>query len=173
MSIFLGCLSPYEMLRSQEIGNYAAAFAIGITVALVFLAGRERSFGWLPLYAVLLLIHPAWTMSVMTGDCGFAKRSMSLAASVLFVLLVGRQIFFPRLAMYRFLFLIAALSLAIWFAQTFFLRFTAPFIATLLGTSDWVIWWGGLRLLCFGVAAAAVATLLYWFPAGSYRLRRV
>ena len=74
---------------------------------------RRGDFRWLPVYGVLLLLHPAWTMSVYMGDCGYAKRFMSVAVSVVFVALLLCQIFGPRLRI-RWFFLI--LSAVCWIA---------------------------------------------------------
>jgi hypothetical protein len=112
--LFLGCLSPEEMLLSARIGWYAAAFAIGIIFASVLLSLSRGSFVWSPLCVVLLLIHPAWTMDVVSGDCGYAKRFLSGAISLVLVVLLICQIFLPRFSRLRFLLILCGTSWAAW-----------------------------------------------------------
>jgi len=113
VALFLACLSPDEIRTSINVGHYAAAFGIGVTSALLLLSWRQRSFAWLPLYASLLLLHPAWTVGANTGDCGYAKRFFSAATSVVFVALLACQIFRPHMSRRRFL---LVLSLVCWAA---------------------------------------------------------
>jgi hypothetical protein len=110
--LFLGCLSPEEMRLSVYIGYYAAAFCAGVALALSLLSWRQRSFASLPLYASLLLLHPAWTMDVFSGDCGYAKRFFSVAVALLLVALLVLQIFWPQFSRLRFLFIVCAISWA-------------------------------------------------------------
>lgn len=112
--LFLGCLSPEEMLLSAQIGWYAAAFAIGIVFASVLLSLNRGSFVWSLLCVVLLLIHPAWTMDVVSGDCGYAKRFLSGAISLVLVVLLICQIFLPRFSKLRFLLILCATCWAAW-----------------------------------------------------------
>ena len=111
---FLGCLSPEEMLLSAQIGSYAAAFAIGIVFASVLLSLNRGSFVWSLLCVVLLLIHPAWTMDVVSGDCGYAKRFLSGAISLVLVVLLICQIFLPRFSKLRLLLILCATCWAAW-----------------------------------------------------------
>jgi hypothetical protein len=108
LMLFLGCLSPEEMRLSVQIGYYAAAFAVGVTLALVLLNWHRGSFAWLPIYGVLLVLHPAWTMGVLSGDCGYAKRFFSGAVSLLFVAVLICQIFWAHLSRGRFLLALCA-----------------------------------------------------------------
>jgi hypothetical protein len=118
---YLICLSPEWIEISEQVGYYAAAFAIGVTLALIFLSLRQRNFAWLPLYGSLLLLHPAWTMTAVTGDCGFGKRFLSVAASLTMVAILICQIFWPHLSRRRF---ILSLCLIAWIA--FLLDFVKP-----------------------------------------------
>jgi hypothetical protein len=108
------------MRLSVEIGRYAAAFAIGITLASIFLSFHQRNFVWLPLFLSFLLLHPAWTMGVFRGDCGEAKRFLSGAISLVLVALLICQIFFSHFSRRQFLLTLCALC---WVAYLpFFLR---------------------------------------------------
>src|SRR4051812_33745797 len=109
----LACLSPEEIGTSMAIGHYAAAFAIVATLLFLIMNWRRGDFRWLPVYGSLLLLHPAWTMSVYLGDCGYAKRFMSVSVSVVFAAVLLCQIFRPRLRMRRFF---LSLSAVCWFA---------------------------------------------------------
>ena len=92
----LGCLSPDEIQISTWFGYYAAAFAIAVTLALLFLSWRQQNFKWLATAGVLLLLHPAWTISAFTGDCGYAKRLFAGAVSIVFIALLLCQGFRPE-----------------------------------------------------------------------------
>lgn len=76
------------------IANYCAAIG-GVTVAaLLFDRLFHNQKGWALLIASgLLLIHPAWTVSATSGDCGFTKRDWSYWLTGVFItLLVGRYL---------------------------------------------------------------------------------
>jgi hypothetical protein len=103
----LACLSPEEIGISMAIGHYAAAFAIVATFTLLILNRRRRDFRWLSVYGALLLVHPAWTMSVYMGDCGYAKRFMSIAISVVFAAVLLCQVFRPQLRIRWFLLILS------------------------------------------------------------------
>jgi glucan phosphoethanolaminetransferase (alkaline phosphatase superfamily) len=103
MSTLLACLSPEEIGISMAIGRYAAAFAILASLTLLLVNWRRRDFRWLPVYGALLLVHPAWSMSVYTGDCGYAERFMSVAVSVVFAAVLLCQVFRRQLRIRWFL----------------------------------------------------------------------
>jgi hypothetical protein len=123
--IQLACLSPDDMRISVEIGRYAAAFALGITLVSTLLSCRQRDLTWLPLCLLLLLVHPAWTMDVFRGECGNAKRFMSGVISLGFIGVISCQIFNPRFSRLRFLFIGCVAS---WIAYGFSIlnRFLIP-----------------------------------------------
>jgi hypothetical protein len=103
------CLSPEEIGVSETIGSYAAVFAVLITLTLLILNWRRYNFRWLPLYGALLLVHPAWWMSVYMGDCGYAKRFLSVAISVVFAAVLLCQLFRPQLRIRWFLLILSGL----------------------------------------------------------------
>ena len=109
----LACLSPQEIGISIAFGYYAAVFAIVATVVSVILDWRRGDFRWLPICGALLILHPAWTMSEYMGDCGYAKRFMSAAISVVFAAVLLCQIFRRQLRIRRFF---LALSAVCWLA---------------------------------------------------------
>ncbi len=112
---FLACLSPQEMQLSVQIGWYTAAFAFGIVLASTLLSLKQGSFMWCVVCAILLLVHPAWTMNVVGGDCGEAKRFMSGAVSFVLTALLMCQIFWPRCSRLRFLLVLCTTCWAAWF----------------------------------------------------------
>src|SRR5437879_5478974 len=97
----IACLSPDEMWISTQVGYYAAAFCIGITIALIFLSVQQRSWAWAPVYGFLLLFHPAWTMGVTSGDCGVSKRFFSGAVCLVMVAVLTCETFWPHLSRRR------------------------------------------------------------------------
>src|SRR5205823_4373781 len=103
------CLSPEEIAVSLKIGSCAAGFAVAATFILLFLNWRRRDFRWALLCGALLLVHPAWTMSVYTGDCGYARRFFSVAISVVFAAILLCQIFRPQLHIRWFLLMLSGI----------------------------------------------------------------
>lgn len=79
--IVLACSGPGAGALIREnvvIGYFCAAIGGVMTIALGFDAWRTRRWRFaLPVATVMLLIHPAWTISAVHGDCGFLKRDAS------------------------------------------------------------------------------------------------
>ena len=88
--LFLGCLSPEEMLLSAQIGWYAAAFAIGIVFASVLLSQARNELR--DRLSVAAPNRPSSKLDVVSGDCGYAKRFLSGAISLVLVVLLIFQI---------------------------------------------------------------------------------
>jgi hypothetical protein len=122
VTLFLGCLSPEEMVLSTQVGWYAAAFSVAIVFASVLLSLNRGSFVWSLICVMLLVLHPAWTMGVDSGDCGYAKRFLSGALSFVLLALLMCQIFWPQFSRLRFLVILCALC---WVAS---LPFVAPVV---------------------------------------------
>jgi hypothetical protein len=99
---FIACLSPDAMQLSAYIGYEAAVFCFGVSFASVLVSWRQRSLRWLPLCGLLLLLHPAWTMSERSGDCGYVKRFFSVAVCFVFLTLLIRQTCWPDSKARRF-----------------------------------------------------------------------
>lgn len=110
----LACLSGEWATTSTLVGYYALAFDLGIVSALIFLSLHQRNVTWVPFYALLLLLNPAWTMDV-GGDCGLAKRFFSVAVSLIFVALLIYHISSPRLGRRRFVLILCFVSWAAYF----------------------------------------------------------
>jgi hypothetical protein len=67
--------------QAITFGYFCAAAGGVVTLALAYDAIKMRGFRFtLPAAAVMLLIHPAWTVSAIHGDCG----SMKIQASMFF-----------------------------------------------------------------------------------------
>jgi hypothetical protein len=65
--------------QAITIGYFCAGAAGVITLALACDAMRSRRFRFtLPVAAMMLLIHPAWTVSATHGDCGGFKIQTSI-----------------------------------------------------------------------------------------------
>ena len=64
--------------RSIEIG-YTQAEVMGglVGISCLILAVRPRNWLVLLLLLGMLLLHPAWTISAISGDCGYLKRYAS------------------------------------------------------------------------------------------------
>jgi len=64
--------------KSVEIGYTHAAIAAAMLAASIamFAIGR-RGWGFPAAFLGLLTFHPAWTVSVSAGDCGFLQRDAS------------------------------------------------------------------------------------------------
>jgi hypothetical protein len=85
VTLFLGCLSPGEMVLSTQVGWYAAAFSVAIVFASVLLSLNRDSFVWSLICVMLLVLHPAWTMGVdsagLEGVVASSTRVWSRTAS--------------------------------------------------------------------------------------------
>ena len=93
---FLSCLSPNEMQISIAVGNYAALFGAAVLVMMIVASHRRRQAGLLPLAIALFLVHPSWTIPATGGDCGDAKRFLSLVVSFLMTALLLCHTFSPQ-----------------------------------------------------------------------------
>ena len=116
LSFIFACLSPETMYISTQIGYYSAAFCIAIAIALLFHNARHRDFSWMILYGPLLIVHPAWTIGVYSGDCGLSKRFFSVAVSAVFVGLLACLVFASQPSKRRFLFWLSAISWIVYVA---------------------------------------------------------
>jgi len=103
-------------ITSDEIRYCAGGFGIGVTLALVLVSWHRRSFAWAPLYVPLLLLHPAWIMSLRAGDCGMGMRFLSVSSSLILAAMLICQIFWPYLSRRRFIFSLCLISWATYFA---------------------------------------------------------
>ncbi len=161
------------MLRSHIIGIAAATFAIGVTLALLFLAWQHRTFQWLAPYAALLLIHPAWTMGVVSGDCGQGKQNLSYAISMVFVALLMRQVFRPEFSIHKFLRYLALVALIGFLAHQLYVYFGLPFIG---GPPEFLapyVLFGYSLLLPFGAAAGVASLIVFVFSRRYARATKV
>jgi hypothetical protein len=104
------------MYISTQIGYYSAAFCAGITIALILLGFRQGSSAWVLLYGPLIVLHPAWTMGVYSGDCGLTKRFFSVAVSLAFAMLLVGRAFLPRLSRIRILWFLCLMAWVIYLA---------------------------------------------------------
>ena len=86
--------------ESIAIGYVCAAVGSVATLALAFDSLRTRRIRWtLPVAGLLMLLHPAWTVSATHGDCGFLKREASFALTAVFVgLLIYQRVVSQRAA---------------------------------------------------------------------------
>ena len=89
-----------EIYQSITIGYFCAAIGGVVTIALAYDLVRTR---WmrciLPVAALLLLIHPAWTVSASMGDCGYTKREFSCVfTTIYFGLLIYQDVVSKRAA---------------------------------------------------------------------------
>jgi hypothetical protein len=98
----LACSGPGAMTVIQQsitIGYFCAAFGGVATLALAydFLRTRRVRFT-LPVASLLMLVHPAWTVSATRGDCGFFKRDVSYVLTAIFIGLLFYQYVVSRRA---------------------------------------------------------------------------
>ena len=79
--VVLACSGPGAatlIQRNISIGHFCAAIGGIITLALGFDAWRTSRWKFaFPVATVMLLMHPAWTVSAIHGDCGLFKRDAS------------------------------------------------------------------------------------------------
>ena len=99
--VILACSGPGAPATIQQsiiIGYFCAAIGGVITLALGYDAWRMRDLRFtLPVAAVMLLLHPAWTVSAIHGDCGFFKRDVSyFFTAVYFALMIYQYVVSKR-----------------------------------------------------------------------------
>jgi len=91
----LACSGPGALIAIRQnimIGHFAAAIGAVVVVALVYDALRTRCLRLtLPFAAFMLLVHPAWTISAIHGDCGYFKRDASYFFTAAYFLLLIYQ----------------------------------------------------------------------------------
>jgi hypothetical protein len=88
-SYILACSGPgagQAIARSIAIGHFSAAAVAFMTIWLFRLS--EGTGRYWPAYwsALLLTLHPAWTISAIRGDCGMTKVAVSV---IVFLLISG------------------------------------------------------------------------------------
>ncbi len=172
MTMHLACLSPEEMRLSVTIGYMAAAFGIAASLVGLAVSLRRRDFEWLPFYAVLLALHPAWTISILRGDCGDARRFLSGAASLVFLALLLVQTFRPQFSRRRFLLGVCAFAWALYLPLFLSFVLGAPFslnddffghiiVAYTLSSRD-------IAHIAFGLS---VGSVVFWLASRFYARR--
>jgi uncharacterized membrane protein len=95
----LACSGPgagQAIARSITIGYFSAAATAFVTIWLFRLSTRTGRY-W-PAYwsALLLALHPAWTISAVRGDCGIMKVVLSGLVILLVLLFLAIQIMAAR-----------------------------------------------------------------------------
>ena len=100
--VMLACSGPRAMVTIQQsltIGYFCAVIGGAITLALAYEGFRTRHLGFTLLVAALmLLIHPAWTISAVHGDCGMFKREVSYFFTVAYFGIIAYQFALSRRA---------------------------------------------------------------------------
>jgi hypothetical protein len=99
----LACTSPEAIGLSITLGYIALAFGLVAALIACVISVWHRSFVWLPFFAVLLALHPAWTIGVMGGDCGYTRRFLSVVVGLAFLALLAVQLVRPYFSLLRFL----------------------------------------------------------------------
>jgi len=93
--IMLACSGPGAMAAIRQaviIGYFCAATGGVITLALAYDSTRRgHSRFTLPIAATMLLIHPAWTVSAVHGDCGSLKIQTSIVFTIVYLGLMFRH----------------------------------------------------------------------------------
>jgi hypothetical protein len=97
--MFFACSGGGESIgRNIEIGYSHAGFAgalLAFSLALHLIG--PRNWAALASLALILAIHPAWTVSAIHGDCGYLKRDASICVtfvcSVVFAWQLVRAVF--------------------------------------------------------------------------------
>jgi len=98
-SILFACKGPWAALSIQQstiVGYYCAAAGAVISLALLRESLRGYEVGLrFALAFILLVLHPAWTVSAESGDCGAFKLQTSLLATVVYFGLLIYQYLAP------------------------------------------------------------------------------
>jgi hypothetical protein len=98
--LLLACSGPGAqsvIAESIAIGYYNAGFAVLVTAALFFLHWSRHGRAWpARTGSLLVMFHPAWTISAIAGDCGYFKRDASCFVSVVCIALLAFQLYVSR-----------------------------------------------------------------------------
>jgi len=98
--IMVACKGPWARLAMEEssITAYYCA-AAGAVITLLFLRDSIRGYHVAPsltVSCILLLLHPAWTISAERGDCGAFKLQTALLVPLAYAALLIYQFVAPR-----------------------------------------------------------------------------
>jgi hypothetical protein len=172
MNMRLACLSPEEMQISVVVGQVAAGFGIVATLVGLAVSLHRRDFTWLPFYVLLLAFHPAWTISILRGDCGDARRFLSGVASLVFLMLLLVQILRPVFSRQRFLVALCAFAWALYLPLFFSFALHTPF----LPKDDFVghivqAYTMSSRDIAHIALALSAACVVFWFAGRLYARR--
>jgi hypothetical protein len=95
MQVF-ACSGPHagELISKSIAFGFEQAVVVGIlfmvSMALYRLSMRALYFPSLLLG--LLVLHPAWTVSAISGDCGILKRGASEVVTAIAIIILGVQL---------------------------------------------------------------------------------
>src|SRR5689334_3604660 len=98
--LMLACKGSWASLAMEQssITAYYCA-AAGAVITLLFLRDSLRGYHVtraLTIACILLLLHPAWTISAKLGDCGAFKLQTSLLVTMAYAALLIYQFAAPR-----------------------------------------------------------------------------
>jgi hypothetical protein len=97
-------------IESLKIMHFSGILAVSFAVGCVFVSILRRSLEWVPLYGVLFVFHPAWTMHVTSADCGLGTRFPSIAASLILAAILLCQILRANFSRRRLLIILCVIS---------------------------------------------------------------
>lgn len=99
-----GCSGPGAGFAIKQNTIYAqmhAAFVGALTAGSIVGAFKRSHWGFVIALAFFLLIHPAWTMSALRGDCGYGKVGTSVLLSFLAAAVYAGHLVSPWWDRYR------------------------------------------------------------------------
>jgi hypothetical protein len=154
----IACLSSAELHLSNSIGNYSAVFTLTVSCISMFLAWRRRILGPVLLWAPVLLLHPAWTMSTSGGDCGYAKRFFSVAVSALVLAVLVCQVIKPNFSRRTFVVTLCVISWITWSSACLDL---GPPGSPLIGDAVTALALSRNALFCVALVLTVISVILY------------
>jgi hypothetical protein len=94
----LACSGPgagKHIAESIRTGYYGAAYTALVGAVCYFLYRHKGGRGW-PMIGsiVFLVLHPAWTVSAINGDCGQFKVVTTFVIGLLGTCFLGFQLYF-------------------------------------------------------------------------------
>ncbi len=92
--VLLACSGPgagAAIAESIAVGYTHAAVAGGLLLASLAVSAFTRRWATPAVLVGLLVLHPAWTVSAISGDCGHLKREVSWVFSGLGCVALGGQ----------------------------------------------------------------------------------
>jgi hypothetical protein len=180
MITFLACLADGSVIESSyRIACYGSLVAAAVALLLCVIEWRRGTFQWWAVYAVVVLVHPGWTlwpiyrtgMLEVSSDCGYSDRFFSVAVVVVLIGTLAIRVLRPDFRLRLFLLVLAGTSWWVYFAVSIYwhrgmIPWTLPpnaFLAIIFSSEPVIVFTtaDGATLLRYSLVLSVAALLLH------------